>query len=140
LPPSRPDPTLPLEAARQLWGEQGRDNYEWHVARECFCPGPADVRVTIDAGEVTEAVASTRSAGEPDERFSLPIELEPDAFEPWFTVDGQFELAEEIIALGWRLEAVYDSALGYPLSLRATGQGTDAYVYLSASGFTASSD
>ncbi len=122
-----------LEHNRSVWARTGAQDYQITVERSCFCPDVSPIRVTVEGGDVVEAVRLV-----PDD----PQTLAPSDYEDWFTIEGLFDVAEEAlddadevtvdfdvdhgfptaIEIDWMAEAIDDEASYYASDLRIAGE------------------
>lgn len=93
-----------LVAARARWNQHGLSSYVMDVQLLCFCPVEGVATVTVTAGRVTSAVV--KASGRP---------VSPQMLSAYRSVEGLFDQLEDAIGRNaHRIDAEYDSALGYP--------------------------
>jgi hypothetical protein len=103
-------------ASRQLWEQQGIDDYRYVYSVVCFCPERGPVQVTVRDGRVTEVQTTAASSA----RVSGTAQLQV------LTVDELFDRIEEAQANGTYTKVEYHPRLGYPTSAEIGTLANDA--------------
>jgi hypothetical protein len=110
--PTEPD-GLELAMARLRWAQTAPEAYQITVSHSCFCPVEVvrPVIVTVRDGQV-ESRRYAETGAEVDPRFATAFP----------TVDELFGVIEGAIARhAERVDAVYDPARGFPISVVIDG-------------------
>lgn len=102
---------------RQLWQQQGIDDYRFVMGRTCFCDPLPLVRIEVRHGQVTD-VRDART-GQPLDRV---------VYGQVVTVDGIFEHMAQAAARGEGVNAEFHPSLGYPVRVMIGELAVDAGV------------
>ena len=110
---------VPGEASvqRQVWEQQGIDDYRFVFGRDCFCNPLPVVRVDVRDGRVV-AVREVESGRA----------VSRDRWPEIRTVDQAFDMIAQAQAAGETLEVEYHPTLGYPMRLTIGTLANDAGV------------
>jgi hypothetical protein len=91
---------------RDAWQDQRIDSYAFTLARICFCPGPHEVRITVEEDEITKVI-DTQTGAEVD-RTSVE----------WPTIDGIFKIILDAEAnRADKVEVTYDDTYLHPVTV-----------------------
>ena len=108
---------------RQVWQQQGIDDYRYVLGRTCFCDPLPLLRIEVRDGEVVD-VRDART-GEPLGRI---------VYNQVVTVDGVFEQMAQAAARGEGVDAEFHPSLGYPVRVMIGELAMDAGVGYSITG------
>jgi len=100
-------PRSALEQARTRWAERGPSNYSVVVSRSCFCAPPSTDPVTVT---VTDGLIASRVYVASGDTVPASIaSVFPD-------IEQLFDIIQDAIAQGARVNATYHPDFGYPES------------------------
>ena len=109
---------------RQVWEQQGIDDYRYVLGRNCFCANLLPrVRVDVRDGVVVEVR---------DARTGAPVDAR--RWDGVATVDQVFDAIADGVARGWDTDVQFHPELGHPVAARIGDMSFDQGVSYSIEG------
>jgi anaerobic selenocysteine-containing dehydrogenase len=104
-----------VSARRQVWAQQGMDDYRFVLTRECFCLGRGPMQVTVRDGRVA-GVRDPQTGAEIPEQEAVGA----------LTIEALFDRIAEAQANGEHTAIAYHPTLGYPTLAEIGSLAADA--------------